>query len=165
MLSGKFPRIRQKILQRHPKEPAISARRQSFCNYKLHLPFRLGFLQLRGDASYRAAEIDGLSFHLASGYPREIEHVINELRHPLASIADPVQIVFSLLVQILPIVLQDGLTKTINRSKRRAEVVRYRITECLKLLVNGLEFNCVTLQIVIQDLDALVCPLNSADCA
>src|SRR5260370_407296 len=62
---------------------------------------------------------------------------INDQSHALRGRASASQIRRYLLIWFVPAILQHGMTKTVDRTQRGEEVVRYVITEGVKLAIAG----------------------------
>src|SRR5438477_12675846 len=98
-----------------------------------------GCLGDRGDVRISALQT-------ASRNPRKIQQVIDEARHSLCSCAHALEIVQAAFVESLArIIFEQGFAEAVDRSQRRAEIVRNRVGEGLQLLVGGIEFTALSL--------------------
>ena len=108
-------------------------------NDEFGLPLRVALLQLAATSCARALRSTGWRLSDAAGDAREAEQVVDQLPHALRGVADPVQIVVALLVQLIGITGQQGGAKAVHGAQRGAQVVRDGVGEGFQFLVGGLE--------------------------
>ncbi len=97
-------------------------------------------MQLGGDLPRQRAEIHRLVSHLPASDAREIEQGVDQLPHALGGRADTIQVVPTLLIQLVPGFREQRRAEAVHRPQRGAQVVRHRIGKRLQLAVGLLQF-------------------------
>ena len=80
-----------------------------------------------------------MEIKLSPGDARNLQHVIDKLGHLIAGGLDSPGIAAAVRAEDLPVFLQQGRAETAQRPQRRAQVVRYRVSERLQVPVGPLK--------------------------
>ena len=85
--------------------------------------------QARNGGLGQLAEVYGVAPRGAARDPGESEQIVDELRHVSCRLPHRPQKAPPLLIELVGVVFEQGLTEPVDGSKRGAEVVRHRIAE------------------------------------
>jgi len=75
--------------------------------------------------------------YLRAGRSRQSQQVVNEQPHLFRSCTDALEVGLSLFVNFVSIIFQNGLAETVDDTQRGTEIMRYGVTEGLKLAIAG----------------------------
>ena len=114
LLAAVFPGICQQIFEQHPEQAGIPIGSDILGNLHGDTSLRLGLLEFQGDKLRQPAQIDRLPVQVAAGYFRQLQQVIDELRHPLAGVAQTEEIIFPLVVELFLVFFQQYPAETID---------------------------------------------------
>ena len=93
--------------------------------------------------------------HLLAAQPRKGQEIVDELAHLVGVVLDQPEITLAFGIQPRRVVLHHRLGEPADRPQRRPQVVRNRVGERLKLLVDGLQERFRLLDFGSLDLDVL----------
>src|SRR5947209_2305430 len=119
-LRGELPGVAQQITEHDFQQTLIALGHESFFNLGGHSSPRISLLQFSDHFLSQRAEIDCLAAHLAAGHTRKLQHVVNQLRHLLAGIADLLQIVLPVLIKFVRVVFKERLAEAVDVAQGRA---------------------------------------------
>jgi hypothetical protein len=111
---GELPGIPKEVLQRNSQQPGIGVGEQLVLNRDLRRAAGVVLRQLAGDAPAQRREIDPLAPELRSSYARELEQIVDQLRHAAGCRAHPAQVVLTGFVQPRAVVLQQRVTEPVD---------------------------------------------------
>ena len=109
-----LPRVAEQVLEYHLQQPRITLGRDPLRDYALDAALRLAVLEIRQDDFGHRAEIHLLVAHLAAADARQVQEIVNQLRHALGGRADALEIVLGLPVQLTAVVLSQGRAEAID---------------------------------------------------
>ena len=87
------------------------------------------------DRARDGADVDGRALEFAAGDLRQLQHVVDQLRHLLCRFADIGEILLAVVVELVAVILQQRQAEAVDAAQRRAQIVRHRIAEGFELLV------------------------------
>src|SRR5881296_2355760 len=93
------------------------------------LAVRVGLFQVSGDGAGQRAQVDRLSPHFLAGDARQIQQVVDQLTHPLSSLANTSQIVLALEAQLVAEVFEQRQAEAVDAPEGRAQVMRDGVAE------------------------------------
>src|SRR6267378_7826860 len=95
----------------------------------------LGLPQLRHDIFDQRPEVDGGPRERLASHAREVQERVDQLAAQLGALADHAQEPLALLVELGGVALDQRLCEAVDGAERRPQIVGYRVTEALELLV------------------------------
>ncbi len=87
---------------------------------------------------HQAAQVDVLPAQLALGDAGEEQQALDELRHVLRRLAHAAQVIAPLVVELVRVVLEEGLAEAVDAPQRGAQIVGDRVAERLQLAAGRL---------------------------
>jgi len=116
-LAGELPGIVQQIPQGNLHQVGITLNNDSLLDGHFGSSFGIVLLIRLCNRPDHPTQVNRLALEIERGHPREFQRIIDEHPHALGSLADPIQIILSCFVQVLPILLQQGLAETFDASE------------------------------------------------
>ena len=89
--AGELPGVAHQVLERCAQQPLVSARHHSVRNAERDVPVRIRFCQVRGDGPGQRSDVNRPPDHLRTSQSRQVEQVVDQLRHALARSAYAIQ--------------------------------------------------------------------------
>src|SRR5690606_26790537 len=99
---------------------------------RLH-PFQFGQNVFREDG-----KVDPVTPQLATSAAGKLEQTVDQLAHAAAAENDLIQVAAGFSLEVLAVILRQGLAEPAHGAKRRAQIVGDGIGDALQLLVGGL---------------------------
>src|SRR5260370_39578494 len=84
-----------------------------------------------------AADAESFLTNLGARHTGEIQEVVNQHSHSLSCCTDALKMLFSLIIEPLGIVFEQGYAETIDAAQRRAQVVGDGVGECFQRFIGG----------------------------
>src|SRR6266404_3661295 len=123
-LRCKFPGVAQQIVEHDSQQPFIPTRCELFLELEINLSLGLAFFEFSRDRASQVTQVNDFAAHLAARHARQLQHVVNQLRHLLARATHLPKVALTCVVKFVGVVLQQGLAKAVDVTQRRAQVVR-----------------------------------------
>src|SRR5580698_3110505 len=136
---GELPRVVQQVLQYRADKRRVGCGPGRLLDGEVHMTVRSLALEFRGDVGDLCPQVDYPGANLGSRNAREVEEVVDELRHPLAGGLDPLGVADGGVAEAVPAVVKQGATQPAHGSQRGTQVVGDRIGEGLQVSVRDLE--------------------------
>lgn len=140
----------------HAQQLGIALGREARLDGDLDAALRLGAPQVRDDRIGQRAQVHLLAAHLGARDARELQQIVDQLRHVRSACAHPREIMPALVIEPVGVVLEQRLTETVDGAQRGAQVVRYRVAERFELTVDRLELHGALLKVPVELLDTLL---------
>ena len=132
-----FHALPSRFSRHHAQELLIAVVEQILANLECHLALRVCLLQLGDDRCDQCAEVHRLAAQLATGQARQLEQIVNQMRHTLAGRTHALQMLAPVVLQPIAIVFEQHLTEAVDAAQRRAQIMRHRVAECFELAVGS----------------------------
>lgn len=127
--SGVFPGVSQEISQRHPQQLSVTLAGQRFRDDDDHLALRFSHRQLLYNIPRHGGEIEGLTVKLLTNDVGQDQDRLDQLLHPLTSLADVVEEHAPGFIEVVAIALHKQIGGHIGASKRCPQVMGKGIAE------------------------------------
>ena len=138
--TGELPGISHQVIHQVAQQRRIPLRDQSRRNVEDDLARRLAVAQVGGDLLSDRGQIDLRVFQFTAGDAGHLQQRVDQVAHPRARAADPLEIVLAAVVDRVPVALAQQPAESVDRAQRRAQVVGHAVRERLQLLVGVAEF-------------------------
>src|SRR5256714_1858777 len=119
-LRCELPGVAQKVREHDLQQALVAARFEVVFDADRQRARGVALPQFCDDRARQLAQAHGLAPHLASRDARELQHVVNQLRHILARAAHLPKVVLAVLVELVLVVFQQRLAEAVDVTERRA---------------------------------------------
>ena len=134
-------RVADEVFEHDPDEVRVRMGTQARLDRPRDLSSSRLFLRLGRNGLDELRQADARPPHRLAAETRQIQHVVDELRHPPRGLAHPRQVLFPSLIELVLIADEKLAAEAIDAPQRRAEIVRHGVAEGFELLI-GLAEPC-----------------------
>ena len=138
LIARELPRVSEQILERRPKQAGITGRRQGILDRPRHGAMLVGSRQSFRNSARQRRHVNPHAVHLRPSHARQRQQIIDQLSHPLGGFPDVLQVLSTLIIELLRAVFDQRLAETVDAAQWRAQIMSHGITEGLELVIRVL---------------------------